>query len=304
MHIAYEYKKFRKESLSIIAIANSIIDEYQSKGYSLTLRQLYYQFIARDAFPSSWIDPLTKSKNSQKNYTKLGNIINDARLSGMIDWESIEDRTRNLKKLSSWDSPKQIMEAVITQYRVDFWKDQPYFPEVWIEKDALIGVIENICNKWRVPFYACRGYNSQSEQWRAGKRFSEAITNRTQVPVVFHLGDHDPSGLDMTRDNNDRLNLFSDGIVVVKRLALNYDQIEKFNPPPNPAKFEDTRFRSYVDNYGFSCWELDALEPQVIENIIEEAVTSIIDYSVWNKSIKREVKEIEVLKKAMNRMPM
>jgi hypothetical protein len=82
-----------------------------------------------------------------------------------------------------------------------------------------------------------------------------------QDVVVLHLGDHDPSGLDMTRDLRDRLSLYSRAAVDVQRVALNMDQVGVFNPPPNFAKESDKRFEAYRRQYGDQCWELDALPP-------------------------------------------
>jgi hypothetical protein len=85
--IKYKDFNFRSASLSVIELANSIIAEYQAQGYDLTLRQLYYQFVARGIIP-----------NSDAEYKKLGSVINDGRLAGLIDWDSITDRTRLASK--------------------------------------------------------------------------------------------------------------------------------------------------------------------------------------------------------------
>ncbi|WP_210302598.1 hypothetical protein [Phyllobacterium sp. 628] len=269
-------KKFRKSTVSIITQANVIIDEYRAMGFSLTLRQLYYQFVARGIIP-----------NKQTEYKRLGEIINDARLAGMIDWSSIEDRTRNVRQVNMWSSPQSILDAVASQYLEDPWDTQRYAPEVWIEKDALVGVIEPICNRLRVPFFACRGYTSQSEQYRAGKRFAASYRNGKR-PLVLHLGDHDPSGLDMTRDNGDRLRMFARHGVMVRRLALNMEQVEQYSPPPNPAKETDSRFENYREQYGDESWELDALNPPIIEALIQEALDDVIDADAWQEVIERE----------------
>lgn len=277
-------KTFKARSVAIIHKANEIIEEYTAAGYTLTLRQLYYQFVARDLL-----------ENSQQSYKRLGSVINDARLAGLISWTAIEDRTRNLQKLSLWDSPREILEIARDSYRINKWKDQPYYPEVWIEKEALVGVIAQICDELEVPYFACRGYTSQSEQWGAGKRFHKA-SNNGQKGIVLHLGDHDPSGIDMTRDNSDRLDLLSRySGVVVRRLALNYDQIEEYNPPPNPAKMTDSRFEGYSIKYGDSSWELDALEPRVIRDLIEEEVLKLRDERLWNEAVKKQEEEREQL---------
>ena len=200
-------RNFRPESLLRIHQANLIIAEYQRQGFALTLRQLYYQFVARSLI-----------ENTQRSYKRLGAIVNDARMAGMLDWSAIEDRTRELKENSHWQDPGEIVRACAAQFRVDRWANQDYRPEVWIEKEALVGVIERTCRDWDVPFFACRGYVSQSEQWKAGRRHRRHLA-AGQTPVVLHLGDHDPSGIDMTRDNAERLEIFAEEGVEVRRLV-------------------------------------------------------------------------------------
>jgi hypothetical protein len=283
---AYQDIRFSKASLLIIDQANEIIDEYQAMGFILTLRQLFYQFVSRDLIP-----------NTIQSYKRLGSIINDARMAGYISWEAIEDRTRNLKALAHWNSPHQILDAVISQYRMDKWGNQPYRPEVWIEKDALTGIIAGVCDEFDVPYFACRGYNSQSEQWAAGMRLERYHANG-QIPIILHLGDHDPSGIDMTADNQKRLSIFAGFDVEVRRLALNYDQVEEYNPPPNPAKATDSRFDKYLEKFGDKCWELDALDPQVIADLVRYAIEDILDPEQWKYMIGEEDKDKARLRKA------
>lgn len=284
----YIDKRFNGTSLVVIEKANEIIGEYQSQGFTLTLRQLYYQFVSRDLI-----------KNSLKEYKRLGYIINDARMAGLIDWEAIEDRTRNLRGITMWDSPADILNSVANSYKLNPWDDQKNHVEVWIEKDALVGVIEPICNELRVDYFACRGYNSQSEQHSAGQRLIQKI-NRGKTVTIFHFGDHDPSGIDMTRDNLERLRLFINAETDadsfnLERLALNMDQVKKYKPPPNPAKMSDSRSEGYVRIHGNKSWELDALDPKVITALIRKNVKGLIDEKIWSRSIKRENGHIEKL---------
>ena len=283
--ICYVPKNFRYEASLIIHQANEIIQEYLAEGYKLTLRQLYYQFVSRDLI-----------QNNQKSYNKLGIIINDARLAGLVDWQAIEDRTRNLESNTHWNSPAEIIRAAANEYQIDKWADQSFRIEVWIEKDALTGVIEGVCNDLDIPYFSCRGYTSQSEMWKASLRFEEYIAHG-QTPIIFHLGDHDPSGVDMTRDIQDRQNIFSFGEeqVIVERLALNIDQVKKYNPPPNFAKISDSRSTDYIRKYGRSSWELDALEPRVIRKLIEDEVLNYRNDKVWNDSLNKELNHIDKL---------
>lgn len=279
----YQPKDFSQASLIQIEQANKIIQEYEGRGYSLTLRQLYYQFVARGLLD-----------NVPANYNQLGKLVSDGRMAGLISWTAIEDRTRNLRGLRTMEKPSDALKAARADYALDLWQGQDWRPEVWIEKDALVGVIGAICDKLRVNFFACRGYNSQSEQWRAAQRFADYI-RRGQRPIIFHLGDHDPSGLDMTRDNRDRLSLFVGAPVQVVRLGLNRDQIEQYNPPPNPAKVTDSRAKAYMAEHGDSSWELDALDPAVISKLIEDAVLRIRDKRQYDKMLAQEAADLDYL---------
>lgn len=283
-------RSFQPASLRVIDQANEIIDDYRAQGFTLTLRQLYYQFVARDLIP-----------NRQTEYKRLGSIVNDARLAGLIDWSAIEDRTRNVRG-GDWgyENPSDAIRSMAEGYSEEFWDKQPRHVEVWIEKDALIGVIERACNRWRLPYLGCRGYVSQSEQYAAGKRFAR-LDRQGRQPVVLYLGDHDPSGMDMTRDHVDRLAMFARWPVEVRRLALNMSQIEEYDPPPNPAKETDSRSGPYIEQYGQSSWELDALEPTVIDQLIEDQLQDLVDHDLWRAAEAQQEESRKILTEVSDR---
>lgn len=286
--ICYIKKNFRPATLQLIAIANTIIDEYAAQGFDLTLRQLYYQLVARGHI-----------ENSERSYKNVGSTIDDARLAGLIDWNRIVDRTRNLRGNNHFDDPADIMKAAVASFQIDKWSRQPHRVEVWVEKDALIGVVEVAARRLDVPYFACRGYTSQSEMWAAAQRL-RTWRRGGQTPVILYLGDHDPSGIDMTRDVLDRMALFAGGMQV-ERLALNWDQVEMYNPPPNPAKLTDSRAEGYIARFGMSSWELDALDPTTIAGLIETAVMAFRDEDLWDEAVEEEQEGIRLLTEASDR---
>lgn len=289
--IKYRTENFKPDSLAKIAKANEIIDEYTAQGYELTLRQLYYQFVARDLIP-----------NTQRSYDNLGELLNKARWAGLVDWLSIVDRTRNLSSHASWSSPASIVRACAQQFNYDPWLDQRAYVEVWVEKQALEGVIERACEQYRVPHFSCRGYTSASEIWSAAGRLSGMVREHKDV-LVLHLGDHDPSGIDMTRDITDRLReLGRTSSIEVRRIALNMDQVEQYGPPPNPAKVTDSRFESYRAEHGEESWELDALEPRVIHDLIESQIAEVIELDDWNDVLRREEKAREAIEEVADQL--
>ena len=281
--IQYKDVRFQSKSLSLISLVNEVIDEYHAQGYELTLRQVYYQLVARGYIP-----------NNERSYKNLGNLINDGRLAGLIDWYAIIDRTRNLRNNSHWSTPESVISSAKYSYMLDRWKNQPNYVEVWVEKDALIGIVSQICRKLDVPHFSCRGYTSQSEMWSAAQRFIGQDDRESRT--IIHLGDHDPSGIDMTRDIQERLELFG-ADVNVKRVALTMEQIEQFNPPPNPTKLSDARSSGYIRQYGHECWELDALEPQVITNLINNEVTALCDIDLFEQIEDKEEIDKENIQK-------
>lgn len=288
--------KFHDKVADIIARANAVIADYQSQGLTLTVRQLYYVFIGENLFPDSWIDtnynkrhnlsPLTK--NTIKNYKRLAEILNRARLAGWMDWTAIEDRTRWLRDTYPYSDPESFIHSVMSRYTEDVWIEQQNYCEVWIEKDALVGVIERPCNEYRVPYFPTRGFVSQSEAYDAGKRLQRLAATGKSIHIL-HLGDHDPSGLDMSRDIEERLMMFARlGDVHFNRLALNMDQVRLYDPPPNPAKETDSRYAGYAAEFGDESWELDALKPKVIMELVKTHIEALIDKPKFQEAIEKE----------------
>lgn len=288
MYIQYQKKRFKAETRAVIDAANAFIQAYQDAGYDLTLRQLYYVFVSKDLLA-----------NDQREYKRLGTIISDARMAGLTSWEAIVDRTRRPKTPAYWDDPADLVSVGSQQFAVDFSTDQSVYVEVWVEKEALAGVVERSCARVRCPSFSCRGYASQSSLWSAARRIYDCAYNTDDyVPakraVILHLGDHDPSGIDMTRDIRERMSAFlshwvreygpAEGIELeVQRIALNMDQIEQYNPPPNPAKLSDSRASKYVERFGYRSWELDALEPKTLDALIVDRIRDLRDAEVQRR---------------------
>ena len=327
----YETKKIGPAKMEAIEWANRVCKEYAEAGIPLTLRQLFYQGVARGLIA-----------NKQTEYDRLGDVCRDARMAGLMDWDHLIDLTRNIRPVSSWKGPEHMLERSAASYHRDLWKPQWVRPEVWIEKDAAIGVVQGVCEANSVPYFSCRGYTSMSEMHEAAQRVRFSIERGDRVQIL-HIGDHDPSGLDMSRDIEDRLRQFIsrdwaglhmgsgawtrgqirqsmqrhmqevaekaeapdwvfDDIAnnppwSVKRIALNLDQIEQYDPPPNPAKRTDGRFQRYYEETGLEeSWELDALAPDVMADLIQTEVDSLRSEDVWAESEREMEREREILK--------
>ena len=284
--LCYQGHRFDRSSKAIITRANEVLEEYSAQGFTLTLRQLYYQFVARGWLP-----------NKQRCYKRLGEIVGNARLSGKIDWLHLEDRMRKLEALQHFAGPQDALNRLTAWYHVDMWESQEWRPEVWVEKDALSGVVARVCNQYDVPYFCCRGYTSLSEMWRASMRLRRHSELR-QKPYIMHFGDHDPSGIDMSRDIFDRLHKTLGAECEFVREALTMEQVTELNPPPNPAKVTDSRYKTYVERFGDESWELDALEPKHIHDLVESRVKTLLDQKQWDadkaekESVRARLQEV------------
>lgn len=276
--------------MALIEKMDAIITDYQSNGYVMTVRQLYYALVSADII-----------SNTMQSYKNMAGLVNDARYAGLLDWEGIEDRTRSFISRPSWNNPQHFLDGVLPQYHTNQWEGQEDRLFVIIEKEALVGVIEGLCRRYDVPVLAARGYPSVSVMRDWVLNTVVPLFDQDLTVTVLHFGDHDPSGLDMTRDLDERIDAFCEyhGRVTVDRMALNMEQIDELKPPPNPAKVTDSRFTEYARLYGDESWELDAVGPKYLNNLVETRILEFIDQPTWvatQQKMDEERKELLNLK--------
>jgi hypothetical protein len=284
MREQFVHHSFGSAGVKMIEVVEDILASYQ--GMRLTLRQLYYQFVVRNVFP-----------NTEKSYKNLVALMSTARLAGLVDWDAIEDRIRVPVFPPEYANLKELVDAALHSYRLPRWKGQHYYAELWVEKDALAGVLHPLARQHHVPLLVNRGYSSQSAMYESSKRFLEE-ESQGHVPLLFYLGDFDPSGEDMVRDIKDRLSMF--GVDVdVRKLALTPEQVKQYNPPPNPAKVTDPRAAQFMAKHGGSSWEVDALPPDVLQQIIHHAFASIIDTNQLEQVLVKEESDKKELQQAL-----
>ena len=274
MKEVYQKLVFRRATLQLIQHINKIVGEYRDQGYLMTVRQLYYQLVARDFIP-----------NNEKSYKSVIGTVSDGRLAGLIDWDMIEDRTREFTRVKSWESGTDILRACAQSFHTNRWYGQEARVFCIVEKEALASVVQRACTDFDVPMLAARGYPSSTVLREFGKWHVLHCATMGLKTVILHLGDHDPSGIDMSRDLEERLQLFSRySPFEFKRIALNYDQVEELKPPPNPAKTSDSRFSSYKEKFGDQSWELDALSPSYLNELISTEIQAFIEPEAWSEA--------------------
>ncbi len=318
--------RFTKEANLLVRKCVEIVDRYQAQGLKLTLRQLYYQLVSANVI-----------RNEERQYKRLSGLLSDARLMGRVDWEAIEDRIRVPRVPQEFKDLNELVDTALGAYRLDRWNGQKNYVELWVEKDALAGILAPIAREYHVTMMVNRGYSSQSAMYDAAKRFLKAchgeelpyktgaeLCNGQETqdnvlaelkkihvldqnaladppprkPILLYLGDHDPSGEDMVRDIGSRLLMF--GIdVEVRKLALTIEQVKEYDPPPNPAKMTDPRAAEYVDKHGATSWEVDALPPDVLDRLIRDSLESAIDLDLMEKVKAVEKRDKATLSKAL-----
>lgn len=227
-------KVWTKNQQELLDEIEEIVETYMDQDITLTNRQLYYQLVAEGIIP-----------NADKVYKRICKFLTDCRYAGLVDWEAIEDRGRVPSKASEWTSIKSLINSAIYSYRLPRWSNQDNYVELYCEKQAMESVLKPIADKYHIYFGYNKGYSSASTMYDLAQRIYNRLENGKDT-IILYLGDHDPSGLDMVRDVEERLREFlylgeSDDRLRVVQLALNMKQIKKFNPPPNPAKITDPR---------------------------------------------------------------
>lgn len=265
---------FRADSLARIERINTILAEYD--GQKLTARQVYYRLVAAAVIP-----------NTPTSYKNLTGLLADARYAGLVDWDIIEDRGREPDSPNEWESLDELVDAAVRGWRSPRWATQDYHVELWVEKQALAGVLGPIARRHHITLMVNKGYSSAS----AMKESADRMIAAGKEPILLYLGDHDPSGNDMVRDVRDRLTEFGVDDLTVRKLALTMEQIEEFDPPPNPAKITDSRAANYIAEFGDSSWELDALPPAELNNIVTAAIAEYVDDEAMEATLAIEKAE-------------
>lgn len=324
----YQFRKVRlgPDNLARLDLINAIIEEYQEQGYVLTLRQLYYQLVSRDVVP-----------NTPAEYEKLSVLLKEGRMGGIVDWSAIEDRIRVPESPASWVSPMEILNQCIKQFALPRMGGQETYLEVWVEKDALSGVLERVTQPYHVPIMVNRGYSSASAMYEAYKRFANRYGYGGCSKIrILYLGDFDPSGIDMIRDVENRIcefflgkaGAFDKWLVTttvrgkpkiksclgfpqlwkqickeklkidfeIVPIALTREQIDQYQPPPNPAKRTDSRFNKFEEKHGDVSYEVDALRPEVLNQILTNAIEEHIDRPLYESIVRQESEDRNRLK--------
>jgi len=257
----------RQYTLDKLDRVKEILEEFNTQGYlPITLRMLYYKLVTKNIIG-----------NNVNEYNSLKKLMTKTRVSGEIPYEYFVDTTRVLQQADTWWSIPHFLKETLESYRLDRWKTQEYYIEVWLEKNTMIPILEDITSKYSVPLLSNHGYSSTTAMHEAEERFGT-----DKKCIVIYLGDHDPSGLHMDED------IFNRASVEVDRIAITKAQVDKYHLPPNPAKKRDPRASNYVSEYGENSWELEALDIKITKELLEERILHYLDMDEYTKIIEEE----------------
>jgi len=266
-----------KRTTELIDAASNILDIQQP----MTIRQLFYRLVSAGLIP-----------NDRKHYQLVSRIMTKARDDGRIPFEYITDRSRPEYKPNVFVDAAGYARAVQRSYRKDYWASQPNHVEIWVEKDAIIGSIEDVTDELGVTVRVGRGFLSTTRAHEIAQRFS----NVDKPITVFYLGDHDPSGQAIESDLYDRIRKYGSGDFDLERLAIFKSDITDYSLPPLRIKQSDSNAASFARKYGNECVELDALPPDVLRQRIKDAVEDLIDFDIWNRAKATEKAEFDSIK--------
>jgi hypothetical protein len=269
-----------KKSLSLITTMKEIIEAAQP----ITGRGVGYKLFVRKLIASM------STNDMQKVYRRL----KEARERGMIPWDWIVDESRQLEKTSSWNDPDAFTRAVINGYRREYWNQQPVRVEVWSEKGTVRGVLRPVLDEFGVGFRVVHGFAS------ATIVHDVAEDDDGRPLIVLYVGDWDPSGLCMSMvDLPERLERYDGGHVVLKRISLTQDQLPGLPSFPASDKRKDPRYGWFTRNYGHDCWELDALDPNILRDCVRKHIASHIEPEAWARCKVTERAEHDSLRAVM-----
>lgn len=267
----------------IIENAVDVLSQYEAGV--LTIRGLHYQLVSRGM------------TNDVQHYKRVVAATGQARWDGIISFDAFSDRERSMACMTKADKTiydDKVSEAKTqirlwaSSYYLNRWENQPYYPEVLIEKKALEGVFHKTCQRNSIALGACKEYPSLTFLHDLSLRIIDA-TDRGKQPIILYFGDYDPSGEDIPRALRENLILLGcSEDLEVRRICLNKDQVIAWGLPPAPTKDTDSRSAHWD---GLGQVELDAVKPEKLMQLLQNAIDDIFDKSLYEELMAREEHE-------------
>jgi hypothetical protein len=271
-----------RRSLDLIDVMAEIIEAAQP----ITGRGVGYKLFVRRLIKSM----------ARKDMQRVYRLLKEARERDILPWDWIVDETRGIEQVPTWDDPGEFARSVARQYRRDFWAQQPERCQVWSEKGTVRGVLKPVLDGYGVGFNPVHGFNSATNTY-------QAATDWDPRPLtILYVGDWDPSGLFMSEcDLPARFKKYGGNHITIKRIALTAEQVGSLPSFPASDKSKDPRYQWFVRNYGKRCWEVDAMDPNVLRACVEEEIAAcILDHDAWERCTTVEQAERDALRTVLD----
>ena len=220
----------------------------------MTVRQVFYQATVQDVV-----------EKTEAGYTKVQTDLVQMRRSGVLPYDWLADNTRWQRKPRSFDGIEQALTHTVKFYRKNLWAAADCYVEIWLEKDALAGVVMPVTASYDVPLMVARGYASLSFLHSA----ADFIGQLDVATHIYHFGDFDPSGVNAAEKIEQTLKeMAPEAEIHFERVAVQPWQIEEWDLPTRPTKTSDTRSK----NFGEISVELDAVDPDRLRGLVGDVI--------------------------------
>ena len=270
-----------QKTIEVINAARDILERDQPA----TVRAVCYRLFVAGA-----IDGMTKNNTSMVSR----NLVT-AREEGTIPWEWIVDESREAERVATWEDPESIIEQAVTQYRKDYWLDQPDWIEIWSEKGTVRGALSSVLNEYGLTFRVMHGFGSATSI----NAVAQATMDSSKPLTILYIGDYDPSGLYMSEvDIPARFKRYS-GRATITRIALTADDVPGLPSFEAATKVGDPRHKWFRQHYGKQCWELDAMPAPLLRQRVEDEVLRRLDVGRWQHAKRVEAAEVESMQAVM-----
>jgi len=250
--------------------------------YGITIRHLFYL-----------LESAKVIEKTEAAYKNLISHLSKWRKAGEIDYDEFVDGTRYWSGPTLYDDAEAALRECVQSYRRNLWSSQPFYVEIWCEKDAIRSILLRAAEPFGVPVFAAIGFSSLTALHSAAKTFRRAARAGKRA-VVLYFGDHDPSGLSGQATAVKALREQHGVEVEFRRLGVTPEQIVELGLPTRPAKKTDSRAKRWEGE----CVEVDAMSSEMLIKLTENAIGEMIDPWAWQQL--RNVEDAE--RESMNKL--